>query len=60
MKVGNNTVLPDVEIETKYHSWDFSPILNVIVTQLRGDLGGTIRKVSQLLPVTGIYWVSTG
>ena len=34
---------PGVKIEIKYYPWDFSPILNVIVTQLSLDITGRIR-----------------
>ena len=54
--------IPSVEIETKYHPWDFSPILNVIITHLSpgitGWLGATNGKVTQLLPITGIERIS--
>ena len=42
--IANAHFKPDVEIETECYPWDFSPILNVIVTQLSsGD--------SHLLPL---------
>ena len=57
---------PGVEIETNCHPWDFSPILNVIVTQLSPGITGWLRGIKwESHPVvtrhgyrTGIYWVT--
>ena len=66
-----NFIFPGVEIKTKCYPWNFSPISNVIVTQLTPGI--TVRQGwlkgnkweghpvdTRSIPVFGVTWVTTG